>query len=168
MSTLRPVVPSPEDSVGNILISASELETVVEAAMTNRTGRARMNAHESGDSAIHEVVIAFRGGSYVRPHRHTAKRESFHVISGLLTAIALDDDGQVIRRTPLGDRDSGRPFFLRNFNNDWHCFLIESAVAIVHETTNGPFSASESEFPTWAPDPEEQAAVDTFLRRIGE
>ena len=168
MSTLRPVVPAPEDSVGNILLSASDLEAVVQAATTNPTGRARMNAHESMDSAIHEMVIAFREGSYVRPHRHTAKRESFHVISGLLIALAFDDQGQVIRRTPLGDRDSGRSFFIRNFNNDWHCFIIESAFAIIHETTSGPFSANESEFPEWAPDPDDQIAVDAFLRRIGE
>jgi cupin fold WbuC family metalloprotein len=165
-ATDRPVVPLESGASGILLVGTEALAEVVSTALSNTTGRARINAHTSMDAPIHEMVIAFRGGSYIRPHRHRAKRESFHVIRGRLDALTFDDEGLVKERVSLGTVDSGLPFYLRSEKNDWHCFVVTSDVAIVHETTSGPFEPDESEFPAWAPEPADNAGVKIFLNRL--
>lgn len=162
----RPVVPLESGASGILLVGPEALADVVSTALSNTTGCARINAHASMDAPIHEMVIAFRGGSYVRPHRHRAKRESFHVIRGRLDALTFDDEGLVTERVALGTVDSGLPFYLRSEKNDWHCFVVISEVAVVHETTSGPFDPGESEYPTWAPEPADFSGVKVFLNRL--
>lgn len=165
-ATERPVVSLDRGENGILVVGPKALAEVVSSALTNTTGRARINAHASMDAPVHEMVIAFRGGSYIRPHRHKTKRESFHVISGRLDALTYDEEGYVKERIPLGTVDSGLPFYLRSEQNDWHGFVVLSEVAILHETTSGPFEPDESIFPDWAPDPADKAAVQKFLNRL--
>ena len=162
----RPVVSLERGENGILVVGPEALAEVVSSALSNTTGRARINAHASMEAPVHEMIIAFRGGSYIRPHRHKTKRESFHVISGRLDALTYDEEGHVKERIPLGSLDSGLPFYLRSEQNDLHGFVVVSDVAIVHETTSGPFEQDESIFPDWAPDPVDKAAVQTFLNRL--
>jgi cupin fold WbuC family metalloprotein len=165
-TTDRPVVQLERGVSGILVVGPEALADVVSTALTNTTGRARINAHASMDAPVHEMVIAFRGGSYVRPHKHRAKRESFHVISGRLDALTYDDEGHIKERISLGSVDSGLPFYLRSEQNDWHSFVVVSEVAVVHETTSGPFEPGESIFPRWAPDPADETAVQIFLNGL--
>ena len=165
-ATDRPLVELARTDNGIFTVGPEALADVVSSALTNTTGRARINAHASMEASVHEMVIAFRGGSYVRPHRHTTKRESFHVIRGRLDALTFDAEGQVKDRIALGTVDSGLPFYLRSEENDWHSFVVISEVAILHETTSGPFVSNESIFPAWAPEPTDKVAVETFLNRL--
>ena len=162
----QPVVEVARDSRGNLQIGDAEIEVVKAAARANSMGRARINAHPSLASDTHEMMIAFVRGSYVRPHRHTKKRESFHVIHGCLEALTFDDRGKVTDRVELGTYGSGLPFYFRSESNDWHSFVVRSDIAIVHETTQGPFEPGESDFPAWAPDPSDVVAVRDFLSRL--
>jgi len=164
--TDRPVVQLERGVSGILIVGPEALAEIVSSALSNATGIARINAHASMEAPVHEMVIAFRGGTYVRPHRHKTKRESFHVIRGRLDALAFDEEGQVKERIPLGSVDSGLPFYLRNEQNDWHSFVVVSEVAILHETTSGPFKSDESIFPDWAPDPADKMGVQSFLNRF--
>ena len=160
------VVSIHRDESGNLLLGRGELDQLKSIARANASGRARINAHASLEADVQEMLIAFVGGSYVRPHRHRRKRESFHVVEGKLDALTFDADGGVTSRIELGPYGSGLPFYFRSESNDWHCFLVRSEIAIVHETTQGPFTPGESEFPVWAPDPEDVDAVEAFLARL--
>jgi cupin fold WbuC family metalloprotein len=162
----QPVVSTQRDESGSLLLSQDELDLLKAIARANASGRARINAHASLDADVQEMLIAFVGGSYVRPHRHRRKRESFHVVEGKLDALTFDANGEITNRTALGPYGSGLPFYFRSESNDWHCFLVRSEIAIVHETTQGPFSPGESEFPAWAPDPEDFDGVQAFLTRL--
>lgn len=154
------------DDAGNLLIGQDELDHLKSIARANASGRARINAHASLNADVQEMLIAFVGGSYVRPHRHRRKRESFHVVEGKLDALTFDANGGITNRIALGPFGSGLPFYFRSESNDWHCFLVRSEIAIVHETTQGPFSPGESEFPAWAPEPEDVDGVKAFLARL--
>ena len=164
----QPVVGVERDEQGGCLVDHAQIEKAKAAARRNSTGRARINAHPSLDSETQEMFIAFVRGSYVRPHRHSRKRESFHVVQGLLDAVSFDDEGRVTKQVRLGTFDSGHPFYFRSEVNDWHCFIVRSKIAVVHETTQGPFEPGESEFPTWAPDPEDIHEVQAFLKRLSQ
>lgn len=147
-------------------ISSKHLEDVVTQASINKTRRSRINAHTSADSNVQEMLIAFCKDSYVRPHRHNNKIESFHVIHGELDIIFFDENGNIENRIELGDYDSGKPFFLRSLKQGWHTAYIKSDYVLIHETTNGPFNPIESEFAPWSPIPENIKAVNKFLLEL--
>jgi cupin fold WbuC family metalloprotein len=151
---------------GTVAVSDAGLDELVRVARRNPLGRARINAHPDPSASIHEMLIAFTGDSYIRPHRHNAKIESFHVIQGDLEALTFDDAGHVTRRLALGSLQSGKTFYLRNENNEWHSFLVQSPYAIIHETTNGPFDPSETEFAPWSPEPDNPLVVKEYLKDL--
>jgi hypothetical protein len=46
--------------------------------------------------------------------------------------------------------------------------LVESASAVIHETTNGPFDRNETEFAPWSPPEEDVEAGRSYLRQLAE
>lgn len=113
--------------------------------------RARFCLHHSPEDELHEMVIVFHRDTLVRPHRHHGKSESFHMIFGELDVILYDDSGQPTRTVSLGDRDSAKPLIYRLSGPVWHSVVVQSEFAAIHEVTNGPFRAEESDFAPWAP-----------------
>jgi len=51
-------------------------------------------------------LIVLSGNTYIRPHKHLAKSESFHVIEGLVDIVILDDQGAITEVIQLGDFQS--------------------------------------------------------------
>jgi cupin fold WbuC family metalloprotein len=128
--------------------------------------RARLCAHRATTDAIHEMLIVLDAATYVRPHRHRNKSESFHVVEGSMSVVLFGEDGQVRRAIHLGDYASGRPFYYRLAEPTYHTVLVESSVAVIHETTNGPFSRAETEFAPWAPADEDAEAGRRYLLEV--
>jgi cupin fold WbuC family metalloprotein len=137
------------------------------AAAAAALKRARLCLHHDHADQVQEMVIAFRRDSYVRPHRHRGKTESFHVIEGELEVVFFDDGGRVTRRLRMGPPGSGRPFLYRLSSSLWHSVLPLSEFVIIHETTTGPFVKGETEFPPWGPEDADAAGVRAFLARVG-
>lgn len=159
----RPVVDIERDPSGDIIVSRADMDLVISAAVESSLGRSRILAHPGPSASIHEMLIAFTKDSYIRPHRHTSKRESYQIFRGELIALTFDDSGQIERALPMGDYESGKPFYLRVEGGKWHSFLIQSDYALVHETTNGPLDPEETLFAPWSPDPTQALAVKEFL-----
>jgi cupin fold WbuC family metalloprotein len=147
-------------------ITREQLEHLKQAAMQAPLKRARFCLHHSHDDKIQEMVIAFCRESYVRPHRHIDKSESFHVIEGELEVVFFDDGGQVTRRIKMGPFGSGHTFLYRLSSDLWHTVVPLSEFVIIHETTTGAFVKGETEFPNWAPDDADADGVRAFLARI--
>src|SRR5262249_24352537 len=128
--------------------------------------RARLCAHRNTDDALHEMIIVLDRATYVRPHRHCAKSESFHVVEGLLNVVLFDDSGGGLDVIRMGDYASGRQFYYRLTEPVYHTVLIESDLAVIRETTNGPFVRQQTEFAAWAPAEEERDAAELYLRQL--
>lgn len=128
--------------------------------------RARLCLHLDHSDQIQEMVIAFCRDSYVRPHRHAGKSESFHVIEGELVVVIFDDAGQVTRRIEMGPIASGKTFLYRLSSNAWHSMVPRSDFVIVHETTGGPFTKAEQQFAPWAPSELDLDGISALMRRI--
>ncbi len=146
-----------------VQLSRDIVEDLRRRALQSPKRRARICAHQSTDAPVHEMVIALAGGCYIRPHKHTAKSESFHMIDGELDIVLFDDDGQVIRTIPLSPQGT---FFYRNDASTFHTVIVRSAVAIFHETTKGPFVPSDTTYAPWAPDETDAAAAQSFAARL--
>ena len=130
-----------------------------------RRRRARLCAHPDAADPLHEMLIALDASTYVRPHRHPGKTESFHVVEGALTVMLFTDDGRVRETIRLGEYASRRPFFYRLAEPAYHTVVVESPMVVIHETTNGPFDRAATEYAAWSP-AEEDAEVGR--RYLGE
>lgn len=147
------------------VVGGEMLARLKDEAVTAPLRRARFCLHHSPDDRLHEMLIVFCRDSLVRPHRHTDKSESFHVVEGRLTVVLFDDDGKPIRRIPMAPPGQGLPFLYRVDGPIWHSLILESEYVSIHEVTNGPFRAADGDFPAWAP--EEPDALRRYMTGLG-
>jgi cupin fold WbuC family metalloprotein len=145
-----------------VLVDAADVARLKREAEENARRRIRLCAHHSVESGLHEMLIVHTRETYVRPHKHLGKSESFHVIEGDVDVVIFDDEGGVTDVIPMGAFASGRPFFYRIAEPLFHTLLIRSDVLVFHETTGGPFRRDDTVFAPWAPD-DGDAAVKRFL-----
>lgn len=149
-----------------IRISGDEIAGLKRRAAANPRNRVRLCAHRDPGDAVHEMLIAVGRGCYLRPHRHLAKSESFHVIDGEADVVLFDDSGGVTEIIPLGDYASAKTVYYRLFDQCFHALLIRSEFFLYHETTSGPFDPSETLFPAWAPDGADPALAAAYLHDL--
>ena len=128
--------------------------------------RARLCLHEDSGDPLHEMIIAFWRGSYVAPHRHRGKSESFHVMQGEIEVVFFDDEGALTSRVVLSASDPARPRVYRLRQPLWHTVVVRSECAVIHEITNGPFRQEDTEIASWAPAPLDPAAMARFQSRL--
>ena len=86
---------------GLVLFGAHDWGALLQQAKKNNISRARVCTHMDNRSAVQEMLIAFMKDSYVRPHRHLGKSESFYVIEGELSVIFFDENGKETDRVAL-------------------------------------------------------------------
>jgi cupin fold WbuC family metalloprotein len=120
--------------------------------------RVRFCAHRDNRDRVHEMFIALGRDSYIAPHRHTGKTESFHVLDGEADIVIFDDAGAIRRVVRMGAPASGRTFFYRMSQPLFHTVLVQSDVVIFHETTNGPWVKGDWTLAPWAPAEDGDAA----------
>lgn len=151
---------------GIVTVDARAVGELKLGAARNPRRRIRLCAHSGVDDRLHEMLIVHERGCYVRPHKHIAKSESFHVIEGDVDVVIFDDAGAVTEVIRMGSFASGRPFFYRLADPLFHTLLIRSAVLVFHETTTGPFRREETMFAPWAPDESSPEAVTRFVGEV--
>ncbi len=137
------VAPAPVVQLG-----APMLDFIAQQARSNQRGRARICIHKHATNPIHEMMIALRSNTYVQPHRHAHKTESFHLVSGIGDVVIFHEDGTIRNVIRLSKDDH---FYYRLENPYYHTVCIRSELLIIHEVTAGPFHPSETEFASFAP-----------------
>ena len=130
--------------------------------------RGRICTHADANDILHEMFIVHYKDTYVRPHSHTNKAESLHVISGEADVIFFDSEGKTLKVIELGDYSSGKNFYYRITPNITHCLIIKSKVFIFHESTLGPFAPTDTLFPAWAPNGSDQEENLKFMEQLRE
>lgn len=150
---------------GIVQVRAEDVALVKQKGTTNARKRARLCAHPGPDDRLHEMLIVLDRGTYIRPHRHGAKAESFHIIEGELDVVIFHDDGSVREVVRMGPYSSGKAFYYRIMEPCYHSVLIHTPFALFHETTNGPFNRTDTEFAPWSP-AEGEPGVAAFVDGI--
>ena len=148
-------------------MSRREIEFLKERVKAAPRGRVRLCAHRSNDDLLHEMIIVLSGQTYIRPHKHLQKSESFHVIEGTVDVVALDDVGKILEVIQLGALTSDRQFYYRISQPTYHTLLIRSDLLVIHETTNGPFKQGDAVFAPWAPE-EGNPAATQYLKQLDQ
>jgi cupin fold WbuC family metalloprotein len=134
-----------------VKVARDAIETLKCLAGGTARRRVRLCAHRQTADTLHEMLIVLHRGTYVRPHRHVNKSESFHIIEGTLMVVLFSDQGAIREVIPMGSYTSGRHFYYRLAKPTYHTVLLETEQAVIHETTNGPFNPHETEFAPWSP-----------------
>ena len=155
------VAPGPIVRLGN-----EDIDFLKRQAASNPRGRARICAHGDDADAIHEMVIAISSSSYIRPHRHIGKSESFHIVDGIVDVVMFDDGGGITDVIELGDRNSGRNFFYRLSESRFHLPLSRTDMMVIHEVTNGPFDRERTIFAPFAPAEDQADQARKYMREV--
>lgn len=128
--------------------------------------RVRLCAHKDTEDRLQEMFIVFARGSYIRPSYHVNKEESMHIVDGAADFVVFDSDGAVREVVPVGDDGTGRRFYCRTPEGEYHTLLIRSEVLAIQETTQGPFRRSDTVFAEWAPADDDVRAVRSYMAQI--
>lgn len=145
-----------------VRFGSRQIEFIKECAIKNLRGRARICAHKDSTNRLHEMLIAMRSDSYIRPHRHENKVESFHLIEGSADIVILNEDGTVSDVIGL---NSEQNFYYRLELPCYHTLIINSPILVIHEITNGPFDRTQSNFASFSP-PEEDPAAGDYIEQL--
>ncbi len=146
-----------------IVVDRAKIDELKARSLTADRQVFRLCLHPNPEAGLHEMLIVHQKDAYVKPHKHFAKSESFHVIEGELDVFLFDDSGAITRKIELGEYRSGKPFCYRLSAPVFHTVLPKSAQVVFHETTDGPFKREETLFSAWSPEEKDTAAVQRFL-----
>lgn len=146
-----------------VTVDSAAVESLVDEAARNSRRRIRLCAHPGTDDPVHEMFIVHARDCYVRPHKHLAKSESFHIVEGTVDVVVFDDEGEVTNVVEMSTYSTGLPFFYRIAAPLFHTLLIRSEVLVFHETTKGPFLQTQTIFAPWAPDGSDPDMVATYI-----
>jgi cupin fold WbuC family metalloprotein len=103
-----------------------DMRELVAMAARNPRKRVRICTHADPDDLLHEMFIVHTNEAYVRPHRHTSRDESFHVLSGFADIVIFAEDGSVAKAVRVGGYESGHPFYCRIPCGTMHMVVIRS------------------------------------------
>lgn len=149
-----------------VVIGQEETSFLKCKALQNIRRRARICAHQTSDEPLHEMLIAIARDSYIHPHKHVNKSESFHIIEGLVDVIIFDDKGKIKRIISLGEQGSRRACFYRLSESMFHTLIVHSEVIVIHEVTNGPFDKKQTIEAEFAPFFSDRDAVNRYRESL--
>lgn len=147
-----------------VSIKGGDLGFLQQAAERSPRRRARVCAHKDGEELLHEMIVVLKRGSYLIPEKHFVKVESYHIIKGMAEVVLFDEAGEITEVVPIGDYESGRPFFFRVRHPDfYHSVLLRTDFLLYHETATGPFRKSDTFVAPWAPPESDVAGKAAYM-----
>ncbi|MBU1910629.1 MAG: WbuC family cupin fold metalloprotein, partial [Verrucomicrobia bacterium] len=73
-----------------VVLDRAFVEWLKQQADRNPRRRIRLCAHQDPNDLIHEMLIVHAQMTYIRPHKHLTRIESFHVIEGEADVVMFD------------------------------------------------------------------------------
>jgi cupin fold WbuC family metalloprotein len=113
------------------LISEELLDGVTHDAQENSRLRMNYNFHESLDAPIHRLLNAMEPGTYLPPHRHVDKEETYIVLRGSLIAFFYDDMGNVTEKVNLNP--SAGMYGVEIPSGTWHSIVVLESGTVIFE-----------------------------------
>jgi cupin fold WbuC family metalloprotein len=149
-----------------VLVKGADVQEFKRLALLNPRKRIRLCTHRSPDETVHEMFIIHTDQTYVRPHKHIGKAESFSIIEGVVDVILFHDDGTILKVIRMGDIQSGNAFYYRLSEPIFHTLIIRSKILVFHEITQGPFLREQTEFAKWSPEKFDADWMDQLIKRV--
>jgi len=129
----------------------------------NQEKKARLCVHQTVEDRVHQMFIAHKKGTYIRPHKHIEKNESMLILQGRADYVVFNEMGEIDRTIPLEDYSTGKSFFMSIAPDTFHCIVIRSEWLLFFEVVEGPFVKSKTIFPDWSPTATDTTAVADYM-----
>ena len=126
-------------------------------------GRVRLCVHRDSADAVHEMIIVLSRATYVHPHRHIQKSESFHAIEGSADIVLFTEQGTICRVVHMAAAAQDAVFYYRIDQPIYHTVLVQSDIVVIHETTKGPFVPGTADLAPWAPRETDSDAARVYI-----
>ena len=149
-----------------VQVRAEDIAFLKAEAARNPRQRIRLCAHPGVEDKTHEMFIVHSQGTYVRPHKHFHKSESFHVLEGEVDVVLFDDNGQRVETIRMGAFSTGKVFYYRVTAPVFHTLRIISDTVCFKEVTGGPFNREDTFFAPWSPEDGDTSRVEAFLKEL--
>tara|TARA_B100000575_G_scaffold289911_1_gene292583 strand:- start:863 stop:1300 length:438 start_codon:yes stop_codon:yes gene_type:complete len=127
-----------------IKLNKNLIEKLKKKAFKSKLKRSRICAHKSDGDKIHEMFVCLHKDTYVAPHFHKNKTESYHIIEGKVDIYFFNKKGEVQNKILLNSKSKNQNFYLRLNPNIFHTLVPKTKYVIFHEVTNGPFNKKEN------------------------
>lgn len=144
-------------------ISKEDIEFLKNIALKSKKKRARICIHKDNNSKIHEMIIVLSKDSYIRPHLHLEKTESFHIIEGSVLVVTFDLSGNIIQKNKLSKESF---FYYHSMPNIFHTVISLSDISVIHEVTPGPFNIKDTIFADFAPPEEHKKESNRYNKTL--
>jgi len=108
------------------------------------------NFHSELSDPVQRLLNALEPWTYIRPHKHTTKEESFVLLRGTILAVVFNDDGTIRDHAVLCQKSGilGIEFE----ENSFHMLTSLETGSAVFEIKEGPFVPhTEGSSAPWAP-----------------
>lgn len=149
------------------LISDELLDGVTSEAQASPRLRMNYNFHASLDAPIHRLLNALEPGTYLPPHRHTDKEETYVVLRGSLLAFFFDDLGNITDKVTLNP--SAGVYGLEIPSGTWHSIISLETGTVIFEIKSGPYAPLPSgDIAPWAPAPSDLEGAAVFMKQMLE
>lgn len=147
------------------LITEELLDSVTSQAKENTRLRMNYNFHTSLDEPIHRLLNALEPGTYLPPHRHSDKEETYLVLRGSLWVFFFDAMGNVTEKVLLNPLDG--KYGVEIPSGTWHSIVVIESGTVIFEMKKGPYQPLPLEdLASWAPAASDEEGVEAFMRRM--
>jgi len=133
-----------------IKINSQLIDSVIDQARTSPRLRMNYNFHPELSDPVQRLLNALEPWTYIRPHKHTTKEESFVLLRGTILAVTFNDDGTIRDHAVLSQVTGivGIEFE----ENTFHMLTSLETGSAVFEIKEGPFVPhTEGSSAPWAP-----------------
>ena len=147
-----------------IKINSQLIDSVIDQARTSPRLRMNYNFHPELSDPVQRLLNALEPWTYIRPHKHTTKEESFVLLRGTILAVTFNDDGTIRDHAVLSQATG--IFGLEFEENTFHMLTSLETGSAVFEIKEGPFVPhTEGSSAPWAPK-EGTPEAKRFLSKI--
>jgi cupin fold WbuC family metalloprotein len=149
-----------------IKITTQLIDSVIDQARTSLRLRMNYNFHPELSDPVQRLLNALEPWTYIRPHKHITKEESFVLLRGTALAVVFNDDGSIRDHAVLSQANGilGIEFE----ENSYHMLTALETGTVVYEIKEGPFVPhTEGSSASWAPQEGTPGAKD-FLAKVFE
>ncbi len=150
-------------------ITSQLIDNVIEQARKSPRLRMNYNFHPQLSDPVQRLLNALEPWTYIRPHKHTTKEESFVLLRGTILAVAFNDDGTIRDHEILSTRTG-----IQGIEFEGNCFHMLTSLetgSAVYEIKEGPFEPhTERNSASWAPregTPEAKEFLAKVFAKIG-
>jgi len=152
-----------------IKIDSKLLDEVTARAKASPRLRMNHNFHPELSDPVQRLLNALEPWTYIRPHKHTTKEESFVLLRGTVLAVVFNDNG-TIRDHCVMNAAAGN-LGVEFEENSFHMLTSLEPGSVVYEIKEGPFVPhSEGSSAPWAPQegtPEARGFLARILDQLG-